>query len=91
MTKGLRGKRGISGKIADRSHECSKTRTKKDISAFFRRFRVLRVNPSSLWPAIQALYFIGRQPYPMPMTSFNLNASYYYGFFGYTSGARRRA
>jgi len=39
----------------------------------------------------KALYFIGRPPYPMPMTSFNLNASYYYGFFGYPSEARRRA
>jgi hypothetical protein len=31
------------------------------------------------------------RPILCPMTSFNLSASYYYGFFGYPSEARSRA
>ncbi len=36
------------------------------------------------------LYFSERAPYHMRVTSL-LSATYYYGFFGYTSEARSRA
>ena len=36
------------------------------------------------------LYFSKRRPYPMRVTSL-LTATYYYGFFGYTSEAGSRA